>query len=197
MRTFLNFLRSRVFLINLVLALLAAILLVVLALQWLKNTTQHGEHVLVPDLAGLSVPEMREAIEEAGLRYEVVDSANYDPKHPRFSIIDQNPPAGNKVKDNRKIYVTVNPSGYKKVTVPDVIQDSRRNATAQLRAVGLGVDTVSYIDELGKDMVYRLKFEGKYISPGDKLTKTSRLELVCGNGTIPDEARVRSQSETP
>lgn len=197
MRTFLNFLRSRVFLINLVLALLAAILLVVLALQWLKGTTQHGEHVLVPDLAGLSVPQMREAIEEVGLRYEVVDSANYDPKHPRFSIIDQNPPAGNKVKDNRKIYVTVNPSGYKKVTVPDVIQDSRRNATAQLRAVGLGVDTVSYIDELGKDMVYRLKFEGKYISPGDKLPKTSRLELVCGNGTIPDEARVRSQSETP
>ena len=197
MRNFLNFLRSRVFLINLGLALVAVILLVFLALQWLKSTTGHGEYVLVPDLEGLSVPEMRDAIDEAGLRYEVVDSASYNPNQPRFSIVDQDPPAGNRVKDNRKIYVTVNPSGYKKVTVPDVIQDSKRNATAQLRAVGLGVDKVSYIDELGKDMVYQLKFEGKYIKPGDRLPKTSLLELVCGNGTIPDRARIKSESENP
>ncbi|SFR31751.1 PASTA domain-containing protein [Robiginitalea myxolifaciens] len=195
MRRFFNFLRSRVFLINLGLALLAIVLITLATLQWLSSSTDHGEYVKVPDLAGLSVPDMRKAIEEAGLRYEVVDSANYDPEYPRFSIIDQDPPAGNEVKDNRKIYVTVNPSGYKKVTVPDVIQDSRRNATAQLRAVGLDIERVSYIDELGKDMVYRLKFQGKYISPGDKLPKTSKLELVCGNGTIPAEALIKAESE--
>lgn len=197
MRNFLNFLRSRTFLVNIGLALLAVILLIVLTMQWLKGSTHHGEYVLVPDLQGLSVPQMRDAIEEAGLRYEVVDSANYNPSQPRFSIIDQDPPAGNKVKDNRKIYVTVNPSGYKKVTIPDVIQDSKRNATAQLRAVGLGVDKVTYIDELGKDMVYRLRYQGKYISPGDKLPKTSKLELICGNGTIPGRARIKSESQNP
>ena len=89
MRNFFNFIRSRIFLINLGLALVAVILLVILALQWLKSTTKHGEYVLVPELKGLSVMDMRDAIEAVGLRYEVVDSANYDPNQPRFSIIDQ------------------------------------------------------------------------------------------------------------
>lgn len=195
MRNFLNFLRSRQFLIQLGLAAVVSVLLIVAVLQWLKSTTHHGDFVEVPDLAKLSVTEMREVLEAADLRYEVVDSANFNPDYPRFSIIEQNPPAGNKVKQNRKIYVTVNPSGYKKVSVPDIIQVTRRNATSMLRAVGLDVDEVTYIDELGKDMVYRIRYQGKYINPGDKLPKTSKIELVCGNGTVPEQARIKAQSE--
>lgn len=194
MRNFLNFLRSRVFLINIGLALVVLILLAFVTLQWLKGSTRHGEFVQVPDLARLSVPEMRSALEDAGLRYEVVDSANFNPDFPRFSIIEQDPPAGNRVKENRKIYVTVNPSGYKKVSIPDIIQVTQRNAASMLRAVGLDVERVTYIDELGKDMVYRIKFQGKYINPGDRLPKTSKIELICGNGTIPDQARIQSES---
>jgi len=195
MRNFFNFLRSKVFLVQLGLALLVSILLVFLVLRWLNSTTNHGEFVEVPDFSKLSVPEMRESIAAAGLRYEVLDSANFNPDYPRFSIIEQNPPAGNKVKENRKIYFTVNPSGYKKVTVPKIIQVTQRNATSMLRAVGLDVARVTYIDELGKDMVYQMKYKGKYIKPGDKLPKTSKIELVCGNGTIPEEARIQADSE--
>lgn len=195
MRNFFLFLKSRSFLINLGLAAAALIVLAFVALQWLKGSTHHGEFVQVPDLARLSVPEMRETLEDAGLRYEVVDSANYDPEFPRFSIREQNPLAGTQVKVNRKIYVTVNPSGYKKVTVPDIIQVTQRNAASMLRAVGLEVERVTYIDELGKDMVYRIRFQGKYINPGDKLPKTSKIELICGNGTIPEQARIQADSE--
>lgn len=181
--------------IQLGLALLVSIILVFLTLRWLDSTTNHGEFVIVPDFSKMSVPEMRKAVEEAGLRYEVLDSANYNPEYPRFSIIEQNPPAGNKVKENRKIYFTVNPSGYKKVTIPKIIQVTQRNATSMLRAVGLDVQRVTYIDELGKDMVYQIKYKGKYVKPGDKLPKTSKIELVCGNGTITDQARVQADSE--
>ncbi len=194
MKQFIAFLRSRVFLINLGLALVAVIIIVYLSMQWLKGSTNHGEFVEVPDLAKLSVMEMRETLEDAGLRYEVLDSANFDPDYPRFSIIEQDPPAGNKVKSNRKIYVTVNPSGYKKVTIPKIIQVTQRNATAMLRAVGLEVDRVTYIDELGKDMVYYIKHKGKRMNPGDKLPKTSKLELICGNGTVTGKARVQDNS---
>lgn len=194
MKQFIAFLKSRVFLINLGLALVAVVVIVYLSMQWLKSSTNHGEFVEVPDLAKLSVMEMRETLEEAGLRYEVLDSANFDPDYPRFSIKEQDPPAGNKVKANRKIYVTVNPSGYKKVTIPKIIQVTQRNATAMLRAVGLEVDRVTYIDELGKDMVYYIKHKGKRMNPGDKLPKTSKLELICGNGTVTGRARVRDNS---
>ena len=196
MRNFFKFLTSRVFLIQLGLAALVTVLLAFLVLQWLKSSTHHGEFVEVPDLSKRSVMEMHEVLSVSGLRYEVVDSANFDPEYPRFSVIEQNPPAGSKVKENRKIYVTVNPSGYKKVSVPDIIQVTRRNATSMLRAVGLEVSEVTYIDELGKDMVYRIRHQGKYIKPGDKLPRTSEIELVCGNGTVGDEARIKAR-ETP
>lgn len=195
MRNFFNFLKSKTFLIQLGLAAVAIVVLVFVALQWLKSTTNHGEFVEVPDFSKMSVMEMRAAVEEAGLRYQVLDSSNYNPDYPRFSILEQNPPAGNKVKANRKIYFTVNPSGYKKVSVPDIIQVTQRNATSMLRAVGLDVERVTYIDELGKDMVYNIKFKGKYIKPGDRLPKTSKVELICGNGTIPGSARVKADSQ--
>ncbi|MEQ5792858.1 PASTA domain-containing protein [Muricauda sp. NFXS6] len=194
MKNFFNFLKSKTFLIQLGLAAAAVLILVFLSLQWLKSTTNHGEFVEVPDFSKMSVMEMREAVEEAGLRYQVLDSSDFNPDYPRFSILDQNPPAGNKVKSNRKIYFTVNPSGYKKVSVPDIIQVTQRNATSMLRAVGLDVERVTYIDELGKDMVYNMKYKGKYLSPGDRLPKTSKVELICGNGTIPGSARVQADS---
>ncbi|MEM6894333.1 MAG: PASTA domain-containing protein [Bacteroidota bacterium] len=195
MKHFLSFLRSKAFAIQLGLAVVAIILVGYLVLQWLKGTTNHGEFVEVPDFSKMSVMEMRKKVEDSGLRYQILDSSNYNPDYPRFSILEQNPTAGKKVKTNRKIYFTVNPSGYKKVTVPDIIQVTQRNAASMLRAVGLDVQRVSYIDELGKDMVYRMKFKGKHIKPGDKLPKTSKIELVCGNGTVPEKARIQSESE--
>ncbi|WP_350287797.1 PASTA domain-containing protein [uncultured Croceitalea sp.] len=194
MKDFFNFIRSKTFLIQLGLALVLVVVICFITLQWLKSTTNHGEFVEVPDFSKMSVQEMRKTAEEAGLRYEVLDSTNFNPDFPRFSILEQNPTAGTKVKDNRKIYFTVNPSGYKKVTVPDIIQVTQRNATSMLRAVGLDVQRVTYIDELGKDMVYQMKFKGKYIKHGDKLPKTSRIELICGNGSIPDSARIQADS---
>ncbi|WP_036155994.1 PASTA domain-containing protein [Maribacter forsetii] len=195
MRNFFNFLKSKTFLIQLGLALLVLIIVIFVTLRYLNSTTNHGEFVEVPDFSKKSVMDMRKSIEEAGLRYEVLDSANYNPDYPRFSIIEQNPSAGSKVKENRKIYFTVNPSGYKKVTVPKIIQVTKRNASSMLKAVGLDVQRVTYVDELGKDMVYRIKYKGKDIKPGDKLPKTSKIELVCGNGSITERAIIKAESE--
>ena len=78
--------------------------------------------------------------------------------------------------------------------MPDIIQVTRRNAESMLRAVGLDVERVTYKDELGKDMVYNMKHKGKYIKPGDRLPKTSKIELICGNGNIPGSARVQADS---
>ncbi len=195
MKTFFTFLKSRTFLIQIGLALLVGVLLVFCVLTWLNSTTNHGEFVEVPDFSKMSVMDMRKAVEEAELRYEVLDSANFNPDYPRFSIIEQDPAAGSKVKEDRKIYLTVNPSGYKKVSLPDVIQVTQRNATSMLRAVGLDVQRVTRIDQIGKDMVYYVKYKGKQVSAGEKLPKTSKVELVCGNGRIGEREQIKADSE--
>jgi len=182
MRNFFNFIKSKSFIIQLGLALVVVLVLVFVVLQWLKSTTNHGEFVEVPDFSKMTVSQMKHEVDKAGLRSYVLDSANYNPSYPRFSIIEQNPPAGNKVKKNRKIYFTVNPSGYKKVSVPQVIQKTKRNATSMLLAVGLNEPTITYVNNIGKDMVLGIRYMGKDIKPGDKLPKTSKVELICGNG---------------
>ncbi|WP_340065279.1 PASTA domain-containing protein [Ascidiimonas aurantiaca] len=186
-----KFIFSKLFLKQLGFAILAVIVIGFLILQWLKISTNHGDFVVVPDLAKKTVFEANNDLEELSLRFEVLDSAEFNPKYPRFSVIEQNPAPGTKVKENRKIYLTLNPSGYRKVTVPNVIQVTRRNAESMLRAVGLEVEKVTYIDELGKDMVYYIKHKGQNITEGTQLTKTSKVELVCGNGNtdtyMPDD----------
>ena len=197
MGKFFRFIKSKVFFKNLVVLILMAFLLLIAIMQWLNVSTHHSDFVIVPDLAGKPVPEMRKTLQESGLRFEVLDSATYNPDYPRFSVLEQTPRAGTQVKENRKIYVTVNPSGYKKVSLPNIVQVTERNATSMLRAVGLDVQKITYIDEIGKEMVYQVKFQGKEIFPGHKLPKTSAVELICGNGNTGAEAVETSENLIP
>ncbi|MGS2739942.1 PASTA domain-containing protein [Sinomicrobium sp. M5D2P17] len=177
-----KFLGSKTFLTQIIIGVVVLVALVLLALQWLKITTNHGEFVTVPDLSKKTLNEVKETLENADLRFEVLDSANFNPGYPRYSVIEQEPIGGSTVKQNRKIYLTINPSGYRDVSVPNIIQVTRRNAESMLRAVGLEVGRVEYIDEIGKDMVYYIQYQGKKIAPGDQFPKTTKIDLVCGNG---------------
>ena len=180
-----RFILSKTFLKHLALAFLAVVVMAFIVLQWLKIATNHGDYIEVPDLAKKPVDEVERILDNADLRYEVLDSADYDPDYPKFSVISQDPEAGNKVKKNRKIYLTLNPSDYRKVSVPNVIQVTRRNAESIMKAVGLYIGEVSYVDDIGKDMVLSIKYEGREIFPGEMLPKTSVIDLVCGNGYLP------------
>lgn len=177
-----RFLGSKTFLTQIIIAVVVLVALILLALQWLNITTNHGEFVTVPDLSKKTLNEVKETLGNADLRFEVLDSANFNPAYPRYSVIEQDPLEGRTVKRNRKIYLTINPSGYRDVSVPNIIQVTRRNAESMLRAVGLEVGRVEYIDEIGKDMVYYIQYQGKKIAPGDQFPKTTKIDLVCGNG---------------
>ena len=144
MRTFLGFLCSRTFFINLGLASALSVLLVLLSLGLLRVFTRHGASTEVPDLSRMTFVEMERTLKGAGLRYRILDSAVYVPAFPGRSILDQSPAAGKKVKAGRKIYLSINRSGYKKVAIPEIIQVTRRNAASMLRAVGLQVGGITY-----------------------------------------------------
>jgi beta-lactam-binding protein with PASTA domain len=116
---------------------------------------------------------------------QVQDSANFNPDYPRFSVIDQDPSAGAKVKEDRKIYITVNPSGYRKIGVPDLIERTFRQAKPTLEALGFKVGKLTYVDNIAKDLVLQMQYKGKDIKQGDKLPKTTAIDLVLGNGNRP------------
>lgn len=181
----LNFLKSKTFFKQLILAVVAIFVLTFIMLQWLKVTTNHGEFETVPELKGKSIEVAELELNENNLVMEILDSSNYNPDYPKFSVIDQDPIAGEKVKENRKIYLTLNPSGYRKVLVPDLKERTFRQAKPTLEALGFEIGKLTYVDNIAKDMVLDMSFEGEKIKPGDMLPKTSKIDLVLGNGTRP------------
>jgi beta-lactam-binding protein with PASTA domain len=163
----------------------AIVVLSFIILRWLNYTTNHGKFETVPNLKGKSLSVAAIELVENNLEMQVQDSANYNPDYPKFSVIDQAPAAGAKVKEDRKIYITVNPSGYRKITVPDLKERTFRQAKPTLEAVGFKVGKLTYVDNIAKDLVLEMTYKGKKIKPGDKLSKTTAIDLVIGNGNRP------------
>ena len=181
--TFLKFLTTKTFLKQLLFALLAVIILTFLILWWLRSTTNHGQKIEVPDLAKLQLDVVEDKLDELDLNYEILDSANYNPEYPRFSVIEQIPKAGKFVKENRKIYLYLNPSGYRKIKIPPVVGKTRRQAEPTILAMGFNIGKVSYRPYIAKDEVLELRHEGTKVEPGDELPKTAVIDLILGDGS--------------
>ena len=65
---------------------------------------------------------------------EIIDSSKFTPNLPPLSVIDHHPHAGQMVKKNRRIYVTLNPSGYRRISVPNIVQECRNMMDSGLRS---------------------------------------------------------------
>ncbi len=184
---FIRFLFSRTFFWHLLLVLVSIATLLLLSFYGLNWHTRQGNFIEVPNLNTMTIVDAQELLRDQDLNYEVIDSARFNPDYVPFAVIEQTPQAGEMVKKNRKIYLTLNPANYNEVILPDVIQITRRSAESTLRAVGLEIGEILYQDNIGKDMVLQLRYDQAPIAPGDKLPKTSRVDIVLGNGNKPVE----------
>ena len=179
---FLRFLFSKTFIIHLLLAFLAGLLFVYLSLSFLKYITFHNEYQSVPDLKGISLINLSQITEDKNLRFEIIDSSKFNPNLPPLSVMEHIPGPGKLVKKNRRIYVTLNPSGYRRISVPDVVQITRRNAEVTLMSVGFSIGEIIYKNNIGKDMVLEMRYKGEPLEAGTLLQKTEAIDLVLGNG---------------
>jgi beta-lactam-binding protein with PASTA domain len=182
---FIKFIFSKVFLLQLILAIVVVIALVFGALKYLEIATNHNETVEVPDLSKFQLDIVDKKLEEMDLRREVLDSANYNPDYPPYSVIDQVPKPGKKVKENRKIYLTLNPSGYVEVEIPtDLIRKTRRQVEPTLIALGFKIGKIIKKPDIAEGAILGLRHDGKKINEGDKLPKNSTIDLVVGDGSL-------------
>ena len=182
-----KFLTSKTFFKQVLLAILALIVLVFIILKWLNITTNNGEFETVPELKGKSIEVAQIELDENNLVMQIQDSANFNPKYPKFAVIEQDPKAGSKVKENRKIYLTLNPSGYRKIKVPELKEQTFRQAKPALEALGFQIGKIIYIDNIGENEVLEIRHNGKRVSSGTMLPKTTKIDVVLGNGKRPSK----------
>ncbi|HRA74468.1 MAG TPA: PASTA domain-containing protein, partial [Flavobacterium sp.] len=66
--------------------------------------------------------------------------------------------------------------------IPDLIDKTYREAVPTLKALGLEEGTITYIPNLGKDMVLEMRFKGRNVKAGDRVLRASKIDLVLGDG---------------
>lgn len=179
-----KYLTSRVFFAQMLAAMAIFAIIAYLFFHWITYTTNHGQEITVPDLSKLSAEQAEEKLDAIDLDYIILDTVDFRPEYPKLTIVEQEPKAGAKVKEGRKIYIKINASKYTMVSVPDLIEKTYRQAVPTLEAVGLKEGTITYKPYLGKDMVLEVRMNGKKLKAGDKVLKSSKIDLVLGDGKV-------------
>lgn len=179
-----RFLLSFTFFKQVALAVLILVACLFLFMYWIGFTTNHGQEITVPNLSKLTLEQAEDKLDELDLDYELLDTVDYNASFPELSIVQQDPRAGAKVKENRVIYVKINASGYSKVRLPDLVQKTYRQAVPTLKALGLEVGDTTYIPNLAKDMVLEMKIKGTPVRAGQQVMKMTKVDLVLGDGKV-------------
>lgn len=148
---------------------------------YLPWSTHHGETITVPKLSGMTTDEIEDFLAQRDLRYEVSDCTFVAGLQP-LTVISQYPRENAKVKEGRKIYVTITTATAPQVRMPKLTDLSYRSAEVTLRNYGLVLGELIYKNDLAENAVLDQLFEGKKIAPGALIAKGSKVDLVVGDG---------------
>lgn len=164
---------------NLLGALLLFALLGAGTIMFLKVVTKHNQELEVPDFTGLTVAEAGRLAQEHGMRIEVTDSV-YVKRMERGAVYRHNPDYGSKVKQGRRILLTINAVTPKQVTMPNLVGYSMRQAKAELSSKGLNLGKLIYVKDIATNNVLRQLHRNMEIEPGDKIESGAFIDLVVG-----------------
>lgn len=164
---------------NLLIALFLVVVLVVGAMVFLNVVTKHNQELIVPDFSNMTVSEAEYAAQQAGMRVEVTDSV-YAKRMRKGAVRDQNPSPGARVKEGRRISLTINALNAKKVTMPNLVGLSMRQAMAELQSRGLVLGKLIYVEDLATNNVIRQLRGNRQIEPGRTVETETVIDLVVG-----------------
>jgi beta-lactam-binding protein with PASTA domain len=107
----------------------------------------HGREVEVPNVAGLTVAEANDTASKLGLHMNL-ENHFYSTATPAGRILSQFPAAGTKVRREWVMRVTES-IGPQRVSVPNVVGETEREASVTIRRLALDLGTVAYIPAPG------------------------------------------------
>jgi hypothetical protein len=187
-----SFLKSKLFLRNLLAYLSLVAALIVLLVVFLSFYTRPGASYDVPDLVGekVNIQDIDTYMKGSPLKYEVVETI-FRTDLPEGTIFYQLPgptsQTGMQVKTGRSIKLRMS-TRIKMVAMPDLAgKASVRFAEQILTNRGFKVYLEYVYTAEGKNQVIEQKFNGKPIAPGTLLEFGARLTLVVSKGAADEE----------
>jgi hypothetical protein len=184
---FFRFLVSKLFLINLVIAIALMVGMAYCSLSGLDETTNHGKAVETPYLIGTHVDELDSKLAGIDVSYIITDSA-YSDVQAAGTVLSQHPnPKTNydSVKPGRKLHLTIVKEMGEYKELPALSGGTlygKRAGRIQLETRGFKVEYEIVQDE--NENVKSMEFNGKEVKGGTKLLKGSTIVLKVGSGTV-------------
>jgi beta-lactam-binding protein with PASTA domain len=163
---------------NLSLAALIAVALIIGLKKGLSWGTNHGEYLEVPKFVGMSFNDAQALAQNSGVKLTIVDSVYA--KKGRGLVREQNPAPGAKVKEGRRVLLTMNAFGVQKVSVPNLVGYSTRQAIAELNSRGLTLGKIVYVDDMATNNVLKQQYKGRTVAPGTMVEAESTIDIVAG-----------------
>lgn len=174
---------------NIIRACVIVVILLAGAMVFLNVVTKHNQEITVPDFSNLTVQEAAALASQSGVRVEVTDSVFVN-RMQKGAVYRQNPRAGSKVKDGRRVILTINATNSKKVTMPNLIGYSMRQAMAELQSRGLVLGKLIYVDDIATNNVLKQLKGNREIEPGVMVESESVINLVVGLNSSDSETYI-------
>jgi len=180
---FFYFLKKGRFYKHLLIAVVLTIVLLWLSFTVLDFYTRHGDIYIVPDFKGKTLEQITEEGYGDYFVFQVIDSV-YDDIKPRGSVFMQNPAAGSKVKQGRRMYFTIVASMPEMVIMPNLKNLSLRQALVTLDLNGLKTGKLEYVDYFARNAVIDQMVNEEPVEPGTELRRGALVDLVVGKGDM-------------
>jgi beta-lactam-binding protein with PASTA domain len=133
---------------NLVLGALAMLAVAMMSAFITMRLAIHGREVKVPNIAGLSLQEASRKANAVGLRLNV-ENRFYSAETPAGNILAQSPAPGTTVRRAWAVRVTES-LGPQQVSIPNVVGQSERTASINIRRLSLEPGTIASIPASGE-----------------------------------------------
>lgn len=165
----------------LVIAAIGAALLFGFFFVYLPMTTNHGETIVVPKVTGMQQGALEDYLDQRNLRF-FVDDSSYNPSIRPGTVLTQDPAPGERVKEDRKIYVSVSMKNPPVIKMPKLVEGSVKNAQMILRSYDLIVGEIKLVPDVRQNAVLKQLVGGKEIAAGASIAKGTRVDLEVGDG---------------
>jgi beta-lactam-binding protein with PASTA domain len=133
---------------NIVLGALAMLVVALLSAFITMRLAIHGRVVKVPNLTGLTLAEASKQTRSLGLILHL-ENRFYSPNTPPGHILAQSPAPGVTVRRQWAVRVTES-LGAQQVAIPDVLGQSERTASINIRRLGLELGAVAHVAAPGE-----------------------------------------------
>ena len=155
---------------------------VILALVFLfiRIYARQGEEFELPDVVGSNIADLK-ADNPIELDIVVMDSV-FRPGPEGGRILTQDPKAGTRVKQGRKLYITMTAFTPEDAVMPELAGLTVRQAVSELMGVGLEVGRLKFVADKYKNSVIDQSCKGKTVYAGQQVERGSVIDLTVGLG---------------